>query len=107
MASFMSGEVWKEPASKSGSAEPRELEDHFDIGIQVFGRARASHAKGIIHRDIKPANIFVTRQTGQDASTSDWPSSRSAIPRPKIATAVGVVRNAVYMSPEQARGEEI
>jgi TolB-like protein len=74
----------------------------------------ASHAKGIVHRDIKPANIFLT-PSGQvkvldfglaklvhNLGTDDDAGADNSL------TAVGVIPGtAVYMSPEQARGETI
>jgi non-specific serine/threonine protein kinase len=80
------------------------LDDVVNIIIQVAEGLAKAHSKGIVHRDIKPANIFITED--RQVKILDFGLAKLAGQKriTRFGTAVGT---ATYMSPEQARGEEV
>jgi len=87
--------------------------------LQIASALEAAHAQAIIHRDLKPANIFITRaasghpeqvkildfglaKRNSTAPAGEQESTPTTLTRPGCT--VGTVN---YMSPEQARGEEV
>ena len=94
------GETLKERISKG----PLELKDAIDIATQVGEGLAEAHGAGIVHRDIKPANLLITK-TGVvkilDFGLAKLAGSEGMT---QTGTTVGTV---AYMSPEQAKGQQV
>ncbi len=104
-------------------AKPMAISDLLETSIQIADGLEAAHSKGIIHRDIKPANIFLVDRG--PAKILDFGLAKLAARRLYAAETVGAssmntvtsdefltspgssIGTVVYMSPEQARGEEL
>jgi len=98
--------------------QPLPPETVIDIAIQVASALAAAHTSGIVHRDIKPENVIVrsdriakvldfglaklTARESTDGVDGDVPTHTH------LRTGSGVVMGtATYMSPEQARGQQV
>ena len=119
---LLEGQTLKHRISKKSIA----ISELLDIAIQIADGLEAAHAKGIVHRDIKPENIFLVDRgpakildfglakltayrepAAQSVSESSMPTQMHFLDD-ELRTSSGKSMGTVaYMSPEQARGEEL
>ena len=95
---------------RSGRLEPGFA---IDVAIQVARGLAAAHQANVVHRDLKPENVFLIRGDTHDGRTQaiakilDFGIARVADNKLRLTAAGSVIGTPEYMSPEQARGDEV
>jgi eukaryotic-like serine/threonine-protein kinase len=99
------------------ASQPIPLEELLDLAIQIADALEAAHAAGVIHRDLKPSNLFITRRgpakildfgvAKQVFKREQGSTSAATLDETNLTAPGAAVGTIGYMSPEQARGEDL
>jgi non-specific serine/threonine protein kinase len=108
------------------ACEPLPIAELMDLAVQICDALKAAHAKDIVHRDIKPGNIFIT--AGGQIKILDFGLAKRSCEARAVAEATvsaadeqtaatgtrititrpgSITGTLAYLSPEQARSEEV
>ncbi|WP_067884873.1 Stk1 family PASTA domain-containing Ser/Thr kinase [Nocardia vaccinii] len=100
---YVDGETLRDMVRGGGPLAPRRA---MEIIADVCAALDFSHKNGIVHRDMKPANIMITRQGAVKVMDFGIARAIADSSNPMTQTAA-VIGTAQYLSPEQARGEQV
>lgn len=107
---FLDGESLAECLARETKLSEQRI---LRIVAQAASALAAAHAKGVVHRDIKPENLFLLRRKDQDfVKVVDFGISKSLRAsgddedQPRLTQTGMVLGTPLYMSPEQARGDD-
>ena len=100
---YVEGSTLRELLTSGSKLVPERA---MEIVDSVLGALAYSHRQGIVHRDIKPANVMLT--TAGDVKVMDFGIARAVADTGATMTQTSaVLGTAQYLSPEQARGEQV
>lgn len=99
---YVEGSTLKDIIKSVGPLAPKVA---INIVCQVLDALSHAHERGIIHRDVKPQNVIITAR-GR-AKLTDFGIARDASTTTRTFAGQNVVGSVHYISPEQARGENV
>jgi serine/threonine-protein kinase len=93
-----------ETLDKKIKEKPLPIDEAIGIVLQIAQGLATAHEREIVHRDIKPANIMLTKKGVVKVLDFGLAKLSTQTKLTKESTTLGTVS---YMSPEQAKGEEV
>ncbi len=99
---FVEGRTLRDVLRSEGRLLPSRA---LEITADICAALDVAHAAGIVHRDIKPANVMLTRSG--EVKVMDFGIARAAADTSGMTQTAAVIGTAAYLSPEQARGEDV
>jgi serine/threonine protein kinase len=101
---LVDGETLADRIANAASGIPMQAGEIESIIRQIAEGLGAAHRAGIVHRDIKPSNIMIDREGRVKILDFGLAKLKGTSKLTREASTLGTAQ---YMSPEQARGEEV